>query len=124
MLFNSFGRMENYDFMDFLAAIIVQSMMNRINEKDQKCDYLKYCQPYNTDCADLIHSLLKTNGLNRLRPSPIQPPSNTVTIFAGPYAGHFGVICQGQFNRCSCCVSVKTTSGAVKVSRKHCNIHH
>ncbi len=114
------------DPLDYLAAVLAQEIIAHIYGNRAKCDCETCCpkpplQPDIPDSADLIHSVLKRNGLNNLTPSPVQPPSNTVTIFEGPYAGRFGIICQEEL--CSCCVFVKTIHEVVKVSRKHCNIH-
>jgi len=121
--------LDDDDYLEILAARLAEEIFSRLNRKGEECDCHKCrpkpqpLQPAVPDCADLIRSLLKTNGLNLLKIAPVRPPSNTVTIFAGQYAGRFGVVHQGQFSPCSCCVLVKTSSGVVKVNKKHCNIH-
>jgi len=121
--------MSDNDYLEILAASLAEEIVRRLYRKSEACDCHECCpkpppqQPASPDCADLIFSVLGTNGLNRLKLAPVRPPSNTVTIFKGQYAGRFGVVYQGQFSPCSCCVFVLTPSGVVKVSRKHCNIH-
>lgn len=111
------------DLAEGLATIIMH-----LYKKSRECDCSE-CRPKPPpqavipDSAALIYSLLRTKGLNMLEPIAVRPPSNTVTIFAGQYAGRFGVVHKGQFSHCSCCVLVLTTYGVVKVSREHCNVH-
>ena len=122
--------MENSeDLIDIFAAILAQRIINRIYEKSiPQCD-CEYCCPKPSpqldipDCADLVNELLSEAGVKKLIPISITPLPSTVTIFKGPFAGGFGVIYPAQCCLCSCCVYVQTTSGVVKVSRMHCNIH-
>jgi hypothetical protein len=124
----SFDNDMDDDFMDVLVAGFAMRIVQSLYKKSRECDCSE-CRPKPPqqavipDCAGLIFSLLKTNGFNSLTPIPVLPPSNTVTIFAGEYADRYGILYQGQFSPCSCCVLVQTTSGVVKVRRTHCNIH-
>lgn len=120
--------MDQFDYLAaVLAAVLAQEIVDSIYDNSAKSDCETCCpkspQLFIPDSADLIHFVLKGNGLNNLTPLPVQLLSNTVTIFKGPFAGHFGIIYQGRPSPCSCCVLVQITSGVVKVSTKHCNIH-
>jgi hypothetical protein len=116
------------DSIEVLAAILAQRIIERIYDKSQQCDCERCCPkspspPIVPDCKDLVNEVLREAGVKRPVPMRIKVCCTTVTIFAGSYAGLFGIIYQGLFSPCSCCVLVQTIAGVVKVSKKHCNIH-
>lgn len=116
------------DRLEVLAALLAQRIIDRIYVKDQQCDCEVCCpkptpQPVVPDCVNLVNEVLESAGVKRPVPMRMEVWSTTVTIFAGPYAGRFGIIYQGLPSPCYCCVLVQTIAGIVKVNRKHCNIH-
>jgi hypothetical protein len=112
--------------MDVLARGIALEIMQSLFKKSRAFNCSECCpkpppQPDVPDCVDLVDEVLSKAGVKRPVPMRMEVWSTPVTIFEGPYAGHFGIICQEEL--CSCCVFVKTIHEVVKVSRKHCNIH-